>query len=167
LLINSSWEKGVPIASTQRVGLWERISSDLSVPPTSAYLGSQFSSFPHFFSALSFFLYLTFSSTLDLTTRSPSPPFLSSSSRASHRFGATRRQTDQAERVESQPDRLRCNWRAHYLVLSHRDNYPRGRFRAPGLGLKVRRRDRRAGARRFTKYSDFFQARQRERVSPP
>jgi hypothetical protein len=71
------------------------------------------------------------------------------------------------ERVKSQPDRLRCNWRAHYLVLSHRDNYPRGRFRAPGLGLKVRRRDRRAEARRFTKYSDFFQARQRERASPP
>lgn len=44
-----------------------------------------------------------------------------------------RRQADPAE-LESQPDRLRCNWRAHYLVLSHRDNYPRGRFhQAPSL----------------------------------
>jgi len=39
------------------------------------------------------------------------------------------RRHTRAGRAEGQRDRLRCNWRAHYLVLSHRDNYPRGRYR--------------------------------------
>lgn len=32
---------------------------------------------------------------------------------------------------DTRSNRPRCNWRVHYLVLSHRDNYSRGRFRVP------------------------------------
>lgn len=72
-----------------------------------------------------------------------------------HRFSASGTRATRS-------DRLRCNWRAHYLVLSHRDNYPRGRFHAPGTSsslfapfpfVRLKYGD---AACRFRKYSDFF-----------
>lgn len=134
---------------------------------------------PHTFSVslcLSFSSSPSFSSSLFLSvppprflSRSPSrpPPFSSPSSRAGHRspvwcVGHLREgKPTRAEPCQPE-DRLRCNWRAHYLVLSHRDNYLRGRFRAPGPA-KIRRRDRHAGSS-FYEIFGFFQACQRARA---
>lgn len=79
------------------------------------------------------------------------------------RRAIARERASRAGRVESQPDCLRCNWRAHYLVLSHRDNYPRGRFhRAPSL--KHDDVTRRAGSS-FYEIFRFFFKRVSERAS--
>lgn len=99
----------------------------------------------------------------------PFVPYGSPIAGSVRRAPIARERASRPGRVESQPDRLKCNWRAHYLVLSHRDNYPRGRFHqnplSPLFRLKHDDVTRRAGSSLYEIFRFFFfQARQRARL---
>lgn len=164
--------KGIPIASTWRIGLWERISSDSSVSLLSSYLSIFL--FLSLLMSVSLVLSPSLSPVLShprheiATIFVPFVPYGSPIAGSVRRAPIARERASRPGRVESQPDRLKCNWRAHYLVLSHRDNYPRGRFHqsplSPLFRLKHDDVTRRAG---FTKYSDFFFSSASASAPPP
>lgn len=128
------------IALSRRVGLRERGSSNFNTSPSFFFAPSCSSIFFPCSSTSGFTLRLSLAASCGTDHRS----VRSRSQRRGHTtMTMTLNREESRHRGEwkgkrkkerrARPDRLRCNWRAHYLVLSHRDNYLCGRFRAPDL----------------------------------